>query len=390
MYRPIAFTLLLCSALPVAAATDQSLQDQALQQYRELSQTLAQKDQQAFRQELQDSGREQPLEAPPTKRFGFDPNPADAYFHTDDAQRIADIILSYQTPSGGWSKRTDMSLEPRQPGQMLGVEKHYIPTFDNGATTTQIWFLARTYNASKTPRYAQGVERAIKLIVQAQYPNGGWPQNFPLTGDYHDYITYNDEAMGKLLRVIETAANRREPLQFISPELAKKAQDSFAQGIQAVLDTQVVVDGKRTIWGAQHEADTLAPINARKFEPVALATAESAELVEFLMTLDAPSDALKQAISAAHDWFAANQLHGLAWEKDRDDHNVLVKKPGAGPIWGRFCEIGSNKPVVGDRDGSVHYDVMEISQERRDGYAWYTDKPAEILKDYPEWSAKHL
>ncbi|BFM19263.1 pectate lyase [Gilvimarinus japonicus] len=385
MYRLIALSLLLCGALPALAATEQSLPE-----YRALSQSLAQADKRAFAQELKSSGRKQPLAAPHSNKFGFDPDAPDEFFQTAEARRIADIIISYQTPSGGWSKRTDMSVAPRLPGQMLGVEKHYIPTFDNGATTTQIWFLARTYNASQEPRYARAVEQAIDLIIKAQYPNGGWPQNFPLTGGYHDYITYNDKAMGKLLEVIESAAVRRAPLQFVSPEQASQAQQSFEQGIQAVLDTQVMVDGKRTIWGAQHDASTLAPINARKFEPTALATAESADLVELLMQLENPSEALKQAIVAAHDWFTANRIYGYSWEKDQDGHNVLISKEGAGPLWSRFYEIGSNKPVVGDRDGSVHYDVMEISQERRDGYAWYTNNPKEVLKDFPEWREQHL
>ena len=385
MYRLIALILLLSGALPAFSASGQTLQE-----YRALSSSLADADQRAFAQELEVSGRAEPLAAPPTNRFGFDPDASDDFFKTDEARRVADIILSYQTPSGGWSKRTDMSVTARKPGQMLGVEEHYIPTFDNGATTTQIWFLARTYNAQQKPRYAQAVARAIELIINAQYPGGGWPQNFPLTGGYHDHITYNDEAMGKLLQVLELAATGRAPLQFISSGLATQAQQSLDKGIQAVLDTQVIVEGKRTIWGAQHDAETLAPINARKFEPVALATAESADLVEFLMTLENPSDTLKQAIVAARDWFAANRIYGYSWEKDQNGHNVLILKEGAGPLWGRFCEIGSNRPVVGDRDGSVHYDVMEISQERRDGYAWYTNNPKEVLKKFPAWEKQHL
>lgn len=372
----------LCVLAPLSLAD-------AFSDYRVLSQSLAQQDHAAFVQELSQAGLQEPLPAPPANRFGFDPNAPDEFFHTPEALRIGDIILSYQTPSGGWSKRTDMSVKPRQSGQMLGVEEHYIPTFDNGATTTQIWYLARLYQATGEPRFAQSVERAVEFIMIAQYPGGGWPQNFPLTGGYHDYITYNDEAMGKLLEVIDAAAHQREPLQFVSDALAQQAQDSFALGVQAVLDTQVIVDGKRTIWGAQHHHETLEPINARKFEPVALATAESAELVKLLMSLESPGEALKQAIVAAHDWFKANRFYGYSWEKDKDGHNVFIEKEGAGPLWGRFCEIGTNTPVVGDRDGSVHYDVMEISQERRDGYAWFTDKPQKVLDAFPEWKKLH-
>ena len=43
--------------------------------------------------------------------------------------------------------------------------------------------------------------------------------------------------------------------------------------------------------------------------------------------------------------------------------------PDAGPIWARFYEIGSNRPVFVGRDGVVKYSVAEIEPERRVGYA---------------------
>jgi len=32
-------------------------------------------------------------------------------------------------------------------------------------------------------------------LLAAQFPNGGWPQVWPLEGGYHDAITYNDNAV---------------------------------------------------------------------------------------------------------------------------------------------------------------------------------------------------
>lgn len=33
--------------------------------------------------------------------------------------------------------------------------------------------------------------------------------------------------------------------------------------------------------------------------------------------------------------------------------------------------------------------LQEIGQERRIGYAWYTDEPEEVLKRYPVWKKKY-
>jgi pectinesterase len=37
----------------------------------------------------------------------------------------------------------------------------------------------------------------------------------------------------------------------------------------------------------------------------------------------------------------------------------------------------------------IKYDVSQIEAERRNGYAWYTGEPNELLeKDYPKWKEK--
>lgn len=389
MPRLLPLLLLLISG-PILAGSLMSFESaHTIEEYRALSDRVRELDRAYIERELNALGLSRPIKAPAAKHFGLPPGLNAAFWATSAGQRIADHILSYQTPSGGWSKRTDMGTAPRRPGQAFGVEQGYIPTFDNDATTTQIWLLAEAYQATGKALYAQAATRAIQLILLAQYPNGGWPQNFPLTGGYHDYITYNDNVTVNLLRVLNKARQRRPPLDFIDRALAERAEQSFRRGLQSVLATQVKSNDTATLWGAQHHHLTLVPVNARKFEPAALATAESAELVLFLMSLEQPGKELKQAISAAYHWFNRHQIHGYRWGKT-GRHNTLSPAPQAGPLWARFYEIGSDRPVFGDRDGSVHYDVNEISSERRDGYAWYTKAPLQVLKHYPEWQKKHL
>ncbi len=37
----------------------------------------------------------------------------------------------------------------------------------------------------------------------------------------------------------------------------------------------------------------------------------------------------------------------------------------------------------------IKYSLAEIEHERRAGYRWYVDSPAELLnKDYPAWQAR--
>jgi len=40
-----------------------------------------------------------------------------AWYASADARHIADVIVSFQTPAGGWGKNMDMSKETRRPGE---------------------------------------------------------------------------------------------------------------------------------------------------------------------------------------------------------------------------------------------------------------------------------
>ena len=64
---------------------------------------------------------------------------------------------------------------------------------------------------------------------------------------------------------------------------------------------------------------------------------------------------------------------------------VARAKAGAGPLWPRFAELNTNRPIFGDRDGELYYDVHQVSFERRQGYAWYTERPAQTLQLYQRW-----
>jgi PelA/Pel-15E family pectate lyase len=67
-----------------------------------------------------------------------------------------------------------------------------------------------------------------------------------------------------------------------------------------------------------------------------------------------------------------------------------VKDAGAKPMWARFYEIGTNKPIFSGRDGVKKYSLAEIEYERRNGYAWLGYWPEELLaKEHPAWKARH-
>jgi PelA/Pel-15E family pectate lyase len=106
------------------------------------------------------------------------------------------------------------------------------------------------------------------------------------------------------------------------------------------------------------------------------------------MRLPEPGQAVVDAAHAAVAWFRKTAVHGMAYQRGSGGRH-LVSVDGAGPLWARFYEIGTDRPIFGDRDKSIHDDVNELSEERRDGYSWYNASPQEALNRYAAWSLSH-
>ena len=121
----------------------------------------------------------------------------DAWFAGEEARQIVDNILSYQSDLGGWPKNMDNTV-----AKFTGDLQTLKPTFDNGATTDELRFLARRYLAVKDERCRQAFQRGFDYILKAQHPTGGWPQFYPPGTKYHRHITFNDDTMVRLMQFL--------------------------------------------------------------------------------------------------------------------------------------------------------------------------------------------
>jgi pectinesterase len=67
---------------------------------------------------------------------------------------------------------------------------------------------------------------------------------------------------------------------------------------------------------------------------------------------------------------------------------IAVSDSTAPPIWTRYYELKTHRPVFCNRDSKVVYSLAEVDRERRDGYGWYTYSPQQVLDNYPAWQQK--
>jgi PelA/Pel-15E family pectate lyase len=266
---------------------------------------------------------------------------------------------------------------------------NYVGTFDNGATITQLRFLAKVIAAlgqNENAAYKKSFLRGLDYIFASQFPNGGWPQVWPLQGGYHDCITFNDGAMIGILDLLLDVSEAREEFSFVTKTIRQKSSDALQRGVRCILATQVITGNKRTAWCQQYDAITLAPASARNYEMPSLSSGESAGVMLFLMRIPNSATNITTAIHSAAAWIESTSIRGKAYRRtDSNDGRHLVDSMGSDLLWARYYAINDNHPIFGDRDKSIHDSVEEISRERRDGYAWFTDAPQNALKKFDMW-----
>jgi len=308
------------------------------------------------------------------------------WYRSTEAVRLAQNVVAYQSPEGGWPKNTDLTVPVHE--LELGVQN----TFDNGATILPMAFLARVAVASGDDAARAAFDRGLDYVLAAQYPNGGWPQFYPLRGDYYDHVTFNDDAMIRILGLLREVSRGAEPYAFVDPARRARARAAVDSGLRLILSTQIRRDGVPAAWCAQYDETTLQPAWARRFEPPSISGSESVGIVRFLMTVEDPGPDVVQAIEGAVAWFEqaamADRRMETATGPDGKPDRRIVAAPGE-RLWARFHDIETGRPIYMGRDSVARDRLEDIEAERRNGYAYVGTWAESLLaRDYPAWRAR--
>lgn len=329
------------------------------------------------------------------------PVPNQPQYPETEYTKIADNIICFQRDNGGWPKNYDMRavLTPEQINDVVKTKSVFHTTFDNSTTYTHVYYLAQVYTLTKTKKYKDACLKGIDFILDAQYPNGGWPQYYPLEKGYSRHITFNDGAYMGIMDLLGKVINNDSNFAFVDAKTKNKVASAYQKGIDCILKMQIVDQGKLTAWCQQHDEVTLLPAWARAFEPPSICNGESAGVVLFLMNIDNPNEKTIKAVQSAVKWFSDSKIYNTKVETFEAPQfeskymtvtkdNRVVTDSTAPPIWTRYYELGTGRPLFCDRDSKYLYSMAEVSRERRVGYAWYTYSPEKVLKKFPEWQKK--
>lgn len=362
-------------------------------EYLDRSTDLAAHDAAALQAEVAAAGGRPARKPRSAGDFSLPKDPAPGWYAGDEAGRLADAIVSFQTPSGGWSKHLDFTAGPRQPGTQWtsqsdpGKRPHYLATFDNGATVTEIEFLARVWEATGRDDCQEAVRRGLAFVLDAQFPNGGWPQVYPLEGGYHDNITFNDGATDRIMHLLQAIRAGEPRFACVPTPLRERLAAAFDRGVECILRCQVEIDGRKTAWCAQHDPLTLEPAHARAYEPASLSGIESGGILRFLMSIPRPSADVVSGIEAGLAWLEAAKIEGLARVKQGDRTLYVADDASTETFWARFYDLRTGRPVFPGRDG-VTYDTFAdlAAANHKLGYDYLSTRPGSIVgKDQKKW-----
>ena len=295
-------------------------------------------------------------------------------------------MTTWQIANGGFYKamadKYKSAYSGGQKSEWRAKDGGDLGTIDNNATIQEMRLLAVRYKETTNNNYKVAFKtsfnKAVNFLLTMQRSKGGLPQVWPKRGNYSDQITLNDNAMIRAMVTMMDIANKTSPFDsdIIDEATRSKMQGAMDKAIDYLLKAQIVNNGNLTVWCAQHDTNSLAPVGARAYELPSKSGNESMGVVWFLMNWPKQTEAIQNAVKGAIAWYKKNRLKDKAFSKTAG----VVDKAGSS-LWFRFYEVNSDDYFFCDRDGASTktQDFMKISAERRTGYQWAGDYGSAIL-----------
>lgn len=293
--------------------------------------------------------------------------------YLDAAIETAKALTETQLASGGWDYRIEFHPEKRkqwfyrkdvEAGESDPKGRRNRSIYDDDNTQSALRFLISldAVLKGKDPEIRRSVEYGLAKLIEAQYPNGAWPQRydgvphdprkFPVIparypkewskthpGKGYEYwrlYTLNDRVVGTIVRTLLEAYRVYGKREYL--EAARKGGDFLI--LAQMPDPQPA-------WAQQYNFQ-MEPAWARRFEPPAIAAAESANAVQTLLELYLVTGDEKylRPIPKALDWFKRSQLPNGRWA--------------------RFYELKTNRPLY----VNSRYELVYEPKDLREDYAF--------------------
>ncbi|CAM3375428.1 pectinesterase family protein [Marinicrinis lubricantis] len=326
----------------------------------------------------------------------------------------ADRLLTWQTAIGGWDHGIHKKADPKDGrkglrerawdgsesrSSVLTVDGEEVSSLNQGGTVNEMILIAKLYRETGDRRYKNSVAKAIDFLLEMQYPSGGWPQAFPLTGGESDLITIKDHAMIRALHVLWMIQQGEYPFDtdLLERDQKKRIDTAVSRGIAFLVDAQLPMDEGKSGWSFHYDPESGGPVQSE------VAVDESIEIVKFLMSIPDPSAEVQASIHSAVEYFRG--LKGmeketrkkmerlvhvydttgyydrhvfLVWSDETDTGSFMKVVPGKEELKERhdgnmerphelaeedhtisLTDVNADKVLIVARDGSGHYSTVQ-------------------------------
>lgn len=310
---------------------------------------------------------------------------------TNDIIGIANNLIAYQNNDGGWPKNIDWLAKLSPDSVIAELDEHYRQsTFDNRNIFPQIEYLSAVFIQTRQLKYKVAAEKGFQYILDNEYSKGGW------RGWDANVVTFNDDVMTGIMDLLLDVKQEHEYYNWLTKNMRANLLEAYERGLDVILKSQVVIDGKKTAWCQQHDFETYEPVKGRAYEHPSVTARESCDIILFLMRIDKPDKAICEAIISAVNWLNEAKITGYRYgnfpieEQQYHESTInfdreFVKDSTASLVWARYYDLEKGEPFLSLRDGTIVYHLNEISFDRRVGYEWYGTWPEKVIKVYPQW-----
>jgi PelA/Pel-15E family pectate lyase len=287
--------------------------------------------------------------------------------YLEAAKQVGVGLARLQLASGGWQnepqlrKRNYFTLREKK----AGIPRHgrimYGSYDDNTTQGATAFFMELDEATGPDSPFRETLTAALDFMLKSQYPNGGWTQFWPDAHGYHRWFTFNDDAIRDCIMTMLKAYHLYGEQKYL---------DAALRGGDFIIASQL--PEPQPGWAQQVDYD-LKPTWAREFEPPGVCARVTASNIRTLtdLYLESGDKRFLAPVPAAAAWLERSRLDEKTF---RDAGLTLLQEMGRGEPgqWSRLYELGTNRPIFGDRGQPLkyYYDVREISEERQTGYSW--------------------
>jgi hypothetical protein len=302
-------------------------------------------------------------------------------YYLDAAQATAECLIRGQMQSGGWDYYVELDPEKRKAfayrDSEAGRKARNYTTLDDNVTQAATRFLVELDGVlmQSDAEVHDAADYALRSILAAQYPNGGWyvwwkefpdersAEQFPVKkasypaewnrtwkAQYPGIYVTNDNLVSDMIDLLLTAHRVYGEQRYL--DACRRAGDFLLLA---------QMPEPQPAWAQQYDVD-MHPVWARKFEPPAISGGETQQIIGSLMQLYRATGEEKylRPIPPALAWLRRSQI-----------------EPGK---VARFYELQTNRPLYFERRGDLYTLTHELGPRLPDHYGFVLDLRADRLE----------